>query len=45
MKIDKEELYQAYYEPDHLWTGGKAMKELQKITSMSKNNIKSWLAK
>ena len=45
MKIDKEELYQAYYEPDRLWTGGKAMKELQKITSMSKNNIKSWLAK
>ena len=36
---------QAYYEPDHLWTGTKAMKELHKITSMSKNDIKSWLAK
>ena len=36
MKIDEEKLYQAYYEPDRLWAGGKAIKELQKITSMSK---------
>ena len=42
---DKEKLYQAYYEPDRLWTGGKAIKELHKITSMSKKDIKSWLAK
>ena len=42
---DEEELYQAYYEPDRLWTGGKAIKELHKITSMSKKDIKSWLAK
>ena len=42
---DKEKLYQAYYEPDRLWTGGKAIKELHKITSMSKEDIKSWLAK
>ena len=36
MKIDEEKLYQAYYEPDRLWTGGKAIKELHKITSISK---------
>ena len=42
---DEEKLYQAYYEPDFLWTGGKAIKELHKITSMSKKDIKSWLAK
>ena len=45
MKIDEEKLYQAYYEPDRLRTGGKAIKELHKITSMSKKDIKSWLAK
>ena len=45
MKIDEEKLYQAYYEPDCLWTGGKAIKELHKITSMSKKDVKSWLAK
>ena len=42
---DEEKLCQAYYEPDHLWTGNKAMKELDKIKSMSKKEIKSWLAK
>ena len=42
---DKEKLYQAYYEPDRLWTGGKAIKELHKITSMPKQDIKSWLVK
>ena len=42
---DKEKLYQAYYQPDCLWTGNKAIKELHKITSMSKKDIKSWLAK
>ena len=42
---DEDKLYQAYYEPDRLWTGGKAIKELHKITSMSKKDIKSWLAK
>ena len=40
-----DKLYQAYYQPDHLWTGNKAIKELHKITSMSKKDIKSWLAK
>ena len=42
---DEEKLYQAYYQPDHLWTGNKAVKELHKITSMLKKDIKSWLAK
>ena len=35
MGIDEEKLYQAYYQPDRLWTGGKAIKELHNITSMS----------
>ena len=43
--MTEEKLYQAYYQPDHLWTGNKAIKELHKITSMSKKDIKSWLAK
>ena len=42
---DEEKLYQAYYEPDYLCAGGKAIKELHKTTSMSKKDIKSWLAK
>ena len=28
---DEDKLYQAYYEPDRLWTGGKAIKELHKL--------------
>ena len=42
---DEEKLYQAYHQPDRLWTGGKAIKELHKITSMPRKDIKSWLAK
>ena len=42
---DEEKLYQAYYLPDRLWTGGKAIKELHKITSMSRKDIRPWLAK
>ena len=34
--IDEEKLYQAYYQVDRLWTGNRAIKELHKITSMSK---------
>ena len=30
---EKEKLYRAYYQPDSPWTGSKAIKELQKITS------------
>ena len=42
---DEEKLYGAYYQPERLWTGAKAIKELHKITSMSRKDIKSWLAK
>ena len=42
---DEEKLYQAYYQPDRFWTGKKAIKELYKITSISKKDIKSWLGK
>ena len=42
---DEEKLYQVYYQPDRLWTGGNAIQELHKITSMSKKEIRSWLAK
>ena len=42
---DEEKLYQAYYQLDRLWTGGKAIKELHKVTSTSKTDIKSILAK
>ena len=45
MKIDEEKLYEAYYQLDHLCTGGKAIKKLHKITFMSRKYIKSWLAK
>ena len=41
----KEKLYRAYHEPDRLWTGDKAVKELHKITSMMRKVIKSWLVK
>ena len=43
--IDQAKLYQAYYHPDRLWTGGKTIKELHKITSMPRKDIKSCLAK
>ena len=33
---EEEKIYQAYYQADRLWTGRKAIKELQKIMSMSK---------
>ena len=42
---DEEKIYQAYCGPDRLWAGGKAIKELHKIISMSKKDTKSWLAK
>ena len=41
----EEKLYRSYHEPDRLWTGGKAVKELHKITSMLRKVIKTWLAK
>ena len=42
---DKEKLCQAYYQPDRLWAGNKAIKGLHKITSASKKDIRPWLAK
>ena len=45
LKYDEEKLYQANYEPDRLWADVKAIKELHKLKSMSKKDIKSWLAK
>ena len=42
---DQKKLYKAHYQPDFLWAGGKAIKELHKITSMSRKDIRSWLAK
>ena len=45
MKIDEEKLYETYYQPDRLWTGGKTIKKLHKITSIPRKDIESWLAK
>ena len=42
---DEEKLYGAHDQPDCLWTGGKAIKELYKIMSISRKDIRSWLAK
>ena len=42
---DEEKLYQAYHQPVRLFAGGKAIKELHKVTSMSRKDIISWLAK
>ena len=41
---DEEKLYQAYYQPDHLWTGNRAIIELRKIVYVKKD-IKPWLVK
>ena len=38
---EKDELHQAYYQPDRLWTGGKAAKKLHKITCMLGKDIVS----
>ena len=43
--IDKEKLHQAQYHADRLWAVGKEIKELHKIGSMLRTDIKSWLAK
>ena len=39
---DEEKLY---YQPDRLGTGDKAVKELHRTTSMSREDIRTWLAK
>ena len=41
----EEKLNEVYYMPDHLWVVGKAIRELHKITSIPKKDIRSWLAK
>ena len=43
--MTEEKLYEGYYQLDHLWTGGKAMKEFQKVTSIPRKDIKSLSAK
>ena len=40
-----QKLNEANYQPDHFWTGSKKIKELHKITSISKKDVRSWLAK
>ena len=40
-----EKLNEAYYQPDQLWTDGKAIRELHKTTSIPKRDVKPWLAK
>ena len=43
--MTNKKLNEAYYQPDHLWTGGKAIRELHKITSIPKKDVEPWLAK
>ena len=39
-------LNEAYDQPDHLWSGGKAISDLHKITFTLKKDVKKpWLAK
>ena len=40
-----KKLNEAYYQPDHLWTGGKAIRELHKIMCLPKKDVKPWVAK
>ena len=40
-----KKLNEVYYQPDFLWTGRKVIRELHKITSIPKKDVKSWLAK
>ena len=45
IKLIEEKLYQVHYQADRLWTGGNEIKELHKITPVSKEDIRSWLPK
>lgn len=40
-----KKLNETYYQLDCLWTGNKAVKDLDKITSLPKKNVRSWLGK
>ena len=44
-QMTDEKLSEAYNQPDRLWTGGKAIRELHKIVSIPKKDVKPWLAK
>ena len=39
------ELRELYYQPDRLWSGRKAIKELQKLSGLSRKTVKAWLAR
>ena len=43
--MENKKLNEAYYQPENFCTGGKTIKELQKIRCMPENDVKSWLAK
>ena len=40
-----EELSNAYYKPNNLWRGSRAIGKLHKITGITHKAIRSWLAK
>ena len=40
-----EKLNEAYYQPDHLWAGGKTIRKTHKMMSIPKKDVKRWLAK
>ena len=40
-----EKLNEAFYPPDHHWTDDKTIRELHKIMSIPKKDVKPWLAK
>ena len=40
-----EKLNKTYYKGVHLWMGSKAIRQLNKINSKSKKDLKSWLSK
>ena len=39
------ELEKLYYQPDRLWSGRKAIKELQKLSGLFRSTVKAWLAR
>ena len=41
IKLIEEKLYQVHYQADRLWTGGNAIIQVHKITSVSKEDIRS----
>ena len=43
--MSNDRLSEIYYHPDHLWTGRKAQKLLQKESKLSLKKVKAWLGK